>query len=277
MTEPEWTPIEHPQDPRIDVFMGLRDRELRARQRDGLFIAEGDTVIGRARDAGYRLVSMLVDAKRRQPLELEAVDVPVYAAADPVLEAISGFHQYRGAMGCFERQPLPELPSLLSDEGMCTVVVTEGVVNPTNMGVILRSAAGLGVDAIVADPTSVDPLSRRCCRVSMGEGFALPHTRSDPLPGGFEVLRSAGFRIIALTPGGSPTSTMKVSRLGELHVAADDRVALVIGAEGAGLTDATLVAADVGVSIEMSGRVDSLNAGAAAAIAFYAVNQARTR
>jgi len=264
-----WIAVDDPSDPRIDVFLGLRDRVLRQRRRDGLFIAEGDIVISRALAAGYRLVSILVDAKRNRPLPAAILTTaPVYAASDAVLEEIAGFNQYRGAMACFERRALPAVEAILGDPTIRSVLVAEGIVNPTNLGVTLRSAAALGIDAILVDPTSVDPLSRRCCRVSMGEAFPLPHCRIGPLPASLLPLKAAGFATMALTPAPDAES------IAELTLVADERVALILGAEGAGLTEATMAAADRRLAIPMSGSVDSLNAGAAAAIAFYALDQA---
>ena len=139
----------------------------------------------------------------------------------------------------------------------------EGVANPTNLGVVVRSANALGMDALLLDPACCDPLYRRASRVSMGEVFALPYARLDRLPDGLDPLRRAGFTTVALTPdpGAEP--------VGELGFGPDDRVALLLGTEGAGLSDAALAAADRRVRIPMPGTADSLNVGVAAAIAFY--------
>lgn len=261
--------------------MGLRDQVLRQRREapggdmEGVFIAEGDIVIQRALSAGYKLHSLLIDEKRNLPLP-DALQLPVnqgafviYAAGREVVEAIAGYRSYRGALGCFRRLPLPTASQVANDPNVKTVVVTEGINNPTNMGVIMRCAAGLGIDALLADPTSCDPLSRRCCRVSMGEGFSLPHARLAPLPDGLEVLSDAGYQIVALTPRPDAIA------LADLQLRDGDRVALCLGAEGPGLTSATIAQADSAVRIPMSGTVDSINVGTAAAVAFYGLQQAR--
>jgi len=218
--------------------MGLRDQVLRQRREapggdmEGVFIAEGDIVIERALRAGYRLRSLLIDARRNttlpealQPL-VEGGELSIYAASRGVLQEIAGYHSYRGALGCFDRPARP-------------------------------------------DPTSCDPLARRCCRVSMGEGFTLPHARLDVLPDGLDLLRQHDFTIMALTPRADAV------RLDDLRCEPSQKVALCLGAEGPGLTDATIAAADLAVRIPMSGSVDSINVGTAAAVAFYGIQQAR--
>ena len=143
------------------------------------------------------------------------------------------------------------------------VLVGERLVNPVNLGVIVRSAAGLGIDALLLDPPSVDPLYRRSSRVSMGEVFDLPFARLEPLPAGLSVLRAAGFSLVGLTPA------VEATPIGELGFAADDRVAILLGTEGPGLSAATMAACDRLARIPLAGRVDSLNVGVAAAIACY--------
>src|ERR671910_3723599 len=195
-------PIDDPDDPRIASFVGLRDRELARRVpagEPGVFIAEGDIVAERAIRAGYRLRAVLVDATRTDPLPLGiGPDVPVYAAAPPVLQRITGLGVPRGLLGCFDRRPARSADDVLAD-ARC-VVVLEQVSNPTNLGVILRCAAGLGMDAVLLDPTCSDPLYRRTSRVAMGEGYAFPWAWVPRLPEGVGVLRGRGFRLVALTP-----------------------------------------------------------------------------
>ncbi|MDH3302945.1 MAG: RNA methyltransferase [Acidimicrobiia bacterium] len=268
--------IDDPLDPRIDVFQGLRDHTLRqVRERPdgdmaGVFIAEGDVVVERALRAGYRLESMLVDAKRTKPFPAAIPpDVPVYACGPEVLVRITGYHLHRGALACFRRRPLLDFETAV--EGARTVAVMENTNNPTNLGVVLRCAAALGIEAFFIDPTCSDPLYRRCGRVSMGEAYLLPYTRLDHFPEGLAPLRQAGFQLIALTP------TPDAVPLDDVKLDPDDRVALMLGAEGPGLTDGTLGAADLHVRIPMAGLVDSINVGSAAAVAFYGIGLARKR
>ncbi|MEL6983249.1 MAG: RNA methyltransferase, partial [Actinomycetota bacterium] len=207
-------------------------------------------------------------AKRTKPLP-EVIDpaIPVYAAGPEVLQRITGYHLHRGVLACFARRPVPAFDEVV--DGATTVAVMEGINNPTNLGVILRCAVGLGIDAYFLDPTCCDPLYRRCGRVSMGEAFSTPYARLDPFPDGLGPLRERGFEIVALTPSADAES------IDDLRYRPDDRVALVLGAEGPGLTDETLRGADRRVKIPMAGLVDSINVGSAAAVAFYAIGRAR--
>lgn len=261
------TVINDPEDPRLAVFMGLSDQELRQRREApggdmaGVFIAEGDLVIQRAIDAGHTLHSVFVEAARSRPLEFELGDAPLLRAGEPVVQVIASHRRYRGSMACFERPQPASATEVLA--GAHTVLVTEGVNNPTNIGVIIRTAAGLGVDALMVDPTSCDPFARRTVRVSMGATFAMPHARLDPLPGGLEVLDR--FTTLAMTPDPSATP------LESLDLGTDEPVALLLGAEAPGLTDATLAAADHRVRISMHQGVDSLNVATAAAISMWAI------
>ncbi|MEM7274753.1 MAG: RNA methyltransferase [Actinomycetota bacterium] len=269
-------PVTDPDDPRIAVFQGLRDHVLRRRRErpggdmDGVFVAEGDIVVERALRAGYRLRCVLVDGKRTKPMP-DVIDdaTPVYDASPEVLQRITGYHLHRGMLACFERRPLPSFDDTVA--GARTVAVLEGLNNPTNLGVILRGAVALGVDAYLLDQTCCDPLYRRCGRVSMGEAFGTPYHRLQPFPDGLAPLREAGFELLALTPARDAVP------LWDLTIGPDDRVALLLGAEGPGLTEATMAACDRRVAIPMSGEVDSINVGSAAAVAFYGVAEARRR
>ncbi|MGF1596738.1 MAG: TrmH family RNA methyltransferase [Acidimicrobiales bacterium] len=266
--------ITDPADPQIEVFQGLRDHVLRQRREipggdmDGVFVAEGDVVVERALRAGYRLQAVLIDGKRTKPLP-EVIDdaVPVYAAGPLVLQRITGYHLHRGMLACFHRRPLPPLAEVLA--GVTTAVAIEGVNNPTNIGVILRCAVALGVEAVLLDPTCSDPLYRRSGRVSMGEAYALPYARLARFPTGLAPLQAAGFRLAALTPAPDAVD------IGDLRIGVDEPVVLVLGSEGPGLTEATMAAADLRLRIPMSGSVDSINVGSAAAVAFYALRLAR--
>jgi tRNA G18 (ribose-2'-O)-methylase SpoU len=269
-----WVPIEDPRDPRIAHFVGLRDRELARRIRSGepgVFIAEGDVVAERAIRAGYELRAVLVDATRTGPLPPGVdADVPVYAAAPAVLQRITGLGVHRGLLGCFDRRPPRPAAEVLA--GARRVVVLERVSNPTNLGVILRSAAGLGMDAVLLDSTCSDPLYRRTSRVAMGEGYGFPWAWVPRLPGGLDVLRAHGFGLVALTPD---AGAVPLDELGFDGADRDaDRVALLFGAEGPGLSPGTLAAADVRAVIPMRGGVDSLNVGVAAGIAFWVLGRA---
>ena len=257
------------------MFQGLRDhtlrqlRELPGNDMEGVFVSEGDVVVERALRAGYRLHSILIDRKRNRPIPQPITEsgVPIYACGPEVLQRITGYHLHRGLLACFHRRPLAELSDVLS--GATTLLVLEAINNPTNMGVILRCGAGLGLDAFVMDPTCSDPLYRRSGRVSMGEAYALPYARLDGFPTGLETVHQAGFHTVALTP--APDA----GDIGDLSFAPDQKVALVLGSEGPGLTQATMDACDQRVQIPMSGSVDSLNVGSASAVAFYALQQAR--
>jgi tRNA G18 (ribose-2'-O)-methylase SpoU len=269
-----WVPIDDPRDPRIAPFVGLRDRELARRVaagERGVFIAEGDVVAERALRAGYEPLAVLVDAARSDPLPL-GIDagVPVYAAAPPVLQRITGLGVHRGLLACFERRPPPPAGEVL--DAARRVVVLERVSNPTNLGVILRSAAGLGMDAALLDPTCSDPLYRRPARVAMGEGYGFPWAWIPRLPGGLDVLRALGFRLVALTPdeGAVPLDELALDSADDRREA---RVALLFGAEGPGLSSGTLAAADVRAGIPMRSGVDSLNVGVAAGIAFWVLGR----
>jgi tRNA G18 (ribose-2'-O)-methylase SpoU len=267
------TPVDDPDDPRIAEFVGLRDRELAGRRErgrgapaNGLFIAEGDVVVARALRAGYRLRAALVDATRAEPLPAEVPeDARVYAAAPLVLRRITGLGVHRGMLASFDRRPVPPAAEVLA--AARRVVVLERVSNPTNLGVIVRSAAGLGIDAVLLDPTCTDPLYRRVARVAMGEGYAFPWAWLTRLPGGLGPVREAGFRLLALTPD------PEAAPIDRVQVGEGERVALLFGAEGPGLSAATLAAADERVGIPMRGGVDSLNVGVAAGIACWVLGR----
>lgn len=235
---------------------------------ESVFVAEGDPVVVRALRAGYELRTLLIDATRTQPLpdEVARADATVFGAGPDVLRRITGLGVHRGCMGVFLRRDLPSVSDVLV--GARRVLVLEHVVNPINLGVICRSAVGLGMDGLILDEASVDPLYRRASRVAMGEVFEFPYARAGRFPEGLGELRSAGFSLVALTPAEGAES------IDTVEFEPDERVALVLGSEGPGLTGATLAACDRRVSIPLSGNVDSLNVGAAAAIACYAITRA---
>jgi tRNA G18 (ribose-2'-O)-methylase SpoU len=255
--------IADPEDPRLDEYRSLTDVALRTRFEPphGLFIAEGELVLRRALRAGYRARSVLVDAKRLDQLADLDLDAPVYAADQDLLQRLTGFHVHRGVLASFHR-PQPRLAAdvLAAAE---RVAVLEGLVSHTNLGAIFRSAAALGMDAVLLSPTCADPLYRRSVRVSMGEVFAVPYARLEPWPDGLETVRAAGFSLLglALSEGAVPIQ--------ELPAGLRRRPALLLGAEGSGLTPAALARLDATVVIPMRHGVDSLNVGSAAAVAFW--------
>jgi tRNA G18 (ribose-2'-O)-methylase SpoU len=258
--------VSDPADARVVDFTALTDVELRRRREpaEGLFLAEGEKVIRRAIDAGYALRGVLCEERWLEPLaDVLPDDVPAYVAAPSVLEAVTGYAVHRGALASFARRPLPEPGELLRRARR--VAVLEDVNDHTNVGAIFRSAAALGMDAVLLTPRCADPLYRRAVKVSMGAVLAVPYARMPWWPAGFDLLREAGFRTIALTPdpGALPLS--------ELPADALTRVALLLGAEGDGLSGAALSGADVRVRIPMAAGVDSLNVGSAASVAFYAL------
>ncbi len=193
------TAITDPDDERLADYRALTDVELRTRWEPphGLFIAEGELVLRRALRAGFRPRSFLVDEKRVAQISF-AGDAPVYAAGQPVLEKVTGFHVHRGVLASFHRRPLPSLADVLA--GARRLAILEDVNNHTNIGAVFRGAAALGIDGMLLSPSCADPLYRRSVRVSMGEVFAVPYATVDPWPAGLAAVRDAGFTVLALTP-----------------------------------------------------------------------------
>ncbi|MEU6808762.1 RNA methyltransferase [Streptomyces sp. NPDC046831] len=263
--------VEDPDDPRLHDYTGLTDVELRRRREpaEGLFIAEGEKVVRRALDAGYALRSMLLSAKWVDVMRdvIDASPAPVYVVEPDLAERVTGYHVHRGALASMQRKPLPAAAELLG--GARRVAVMESVNDHTNIGAIFRSAAALGMDAVLLSPDCADPLYRRSVKVSMGAVFSVPYARLDVWPRGLDAVREAGFTLLALTPD------EQARALDEVAPHTMDRVALMLGAEGQGLSRRALAAADIWVRIPMSHGVDSLNVGAAAAVAFYAVATGR--
>lgn len=261
-------PIEEVDDPRLSDYVGLTDvtRRLKHEPEGGFFIAEGQLVMRRALEAGCRPRSFLMAPSRAEDLlpELRDVDCPTYVASMQVLHDVTGFHVHRGALASFDR-PTPRLAAdVLADA--TRVLVLENVNSPTNLGAVFRSAAGLGMDAVLLSPTCCDPLYRRAVRVSMGEVFALPYAYLPAFPDGIADVRTAGFRVLAMSPGAELD-------LADIHLAPDAKVALLFGAEGPGLTAGAMAASDDRVAISMAGGVDSLNIAAAAAVGCWVVGR----
>ncbi len=262
MADPEL--ITDPDDPRVADYRALTDLQLRVRSEEplGVFIAEGELVLRRAVRAGYAARSILVDEKRVNQLgDLDTGDAPRYAAAPAVLQQLTGFHVHRGVLASFHRRPLPDASTVLA--AARRVAILEDVNNHTNIGAVFRGAAALGVDAVLLSPSCADPLYRRSVRVSMGEVFAVPYAKLNPWPDALDLVRAAGFRVVALTPADDALA------INDLDAATRSRAALLLGAEGAGLTPAAMRAADTRVVIPMRRGVDSLNIAAAAAVAFW--------
>ncbi len=261
--------VTDPTDPRLADYVGLTDvvRRVRHEPEAGFFLAEGQLVMRRAAQVGCVPRSLLLAPNRVDDLlpELQALDCPVYVASPEVLHAVTGFHVHRGALGSFGRPALPTAQDLLARSRR--VLVLEEVNSPTNLGAVFRSAAGLGMDAVLLSPTSCDPLYRRSVRVSMGEVFAVPYAYLDPWPEALADVRAAGFRVLALTPAEDAVP------LQDVRLAPEDRAALLLGAEGPGLTADAMAGSDLRVRIPMAAGVDSLNVAAAAAVACWAVGR----
>jgi len=260
-------------DPRLADYARLTDMELRTRLEpgQGLFIAEGTKVISRAVAAGYPVRSVLVAERRLAGLpallpQLAATGAPVYVVADKTAEQLTGYRVHRGALASLHRKPLPEVPALAA--AARRVIVLEDLVDHANVGAIFRCAAALGVDAVFLSPRCADPLYRRAVKVSMGAVFAIPYARMTGWFDGLAGLRAAGFRLLALTPDPAAPS-IGVAVAGQ-RIA--QRIALLLGTEGDGLSSRWLHEADQAVRIPMhpdalASGVDSLNVVAAAAIA----------
>ena len=258
--------------PELDVFARLTEGQLRrsTQAERGLFIAESPKVIGRALDAGFVPVSLLTqrDHIRGQARELIARcgDLPVYTADDGLLARLTGFPLTRGVLCAMKRPALPTVEDLCA--GTRRVAVLEGIADPTNVGALFRSAAALDVDAVLVTPTCCDPLYRRAVRVSMGTVFQVPWTRIGETPAhwpeqGMARLRTLGFKTAAMA-----LSEQSVS-LEDPALAAEERLAIVLGTEGDGLARQTIARCDYTVRIPMGHGVDSLNVAAAGAVAFW--------
>jgi tRNA G18 (ribose-2'-O)-methylase SpoU len=260
-------------DESLNDYRALTDVALRKRSEpaDGLYIAESSKVIARALIAGHQPRSVLLLEKWLPDIQilLENVDVPVYVGDSDLLKQITGFDLHRGAIASMQRPALRPVDEILT--GARLVVVLEDIVDHTNVGAIFRSAAGLGADAVLVSPRCADPLYRRSVRVSMGTVLQVPWTRLPDWPDGANALRSAGFHLAALALGSGTT----------LDEFADDppaKVAIMLGAEGDGLSRAAIDLADTIVTIPMFNGVDSLNVASASAVALYSLTRrARSR
>lgn len=257
-------------DVRLIDYTNLTDVAARRLREpvEGLFIAESALVIARALDAGYVPRSVFASPKWADLLEREIRgrhgldDLPVYVADGDVLRDVTGYKVHRGALASMTRRPLPDLAEMLTS--VDRIAVLEDIVDHTNVGAIFRSAAALGVQAIVISPQCADPLYRRSVRVSMGSVFALPWTRASAWPDDLEVIRNSGLALWALTPSPAATALDQIGISGT-------RWAIMFGTEGEGLSPGASARADARVRIPMHSGIDSLNVAAASAVAFYAL------
>ena len=267
-------------DPALDLYARLTENQLlnRADPNNAVFIAESPLVIERALDAGCAPVSVLTEKKliegRGKELLERCGDVPVYAAELPVLIQLTGFHLTRGMLCAMRRPALPRAEELCRKSRR--VAVLEKVMNPTNLGAIFRSAAALGVDGVLLTPTACDPLNRRAVRVSMGTVFQVPWTRIGEAPAdwpeaGLSTLAALGFRSAALALSEDSLD------IDDPRLAAEPRLALVLGTEGDGLAPDTVARCDYTARIPMAHGVDSLNVAAAGAVAFWTLCRNRGR
>ena len=254
--------------PELDVYARLTENQLlnRADPKNAMFVAESPLVIGRAMDAGCVPLSFLMEPKHiegrgHEILARCADDVPVYTAPLEVLTQLTGFHLTRGMLCCMLRPALPALSELCAASRR--VAVLENVMNPTNIGAIFRSAAALGMDAVLLTAAGSDPLYRRAARVSMGTVFQVPWTYLPEDADWQDVLHSYGFNTAAMALRDDSLSIAD-PRLREV-----EKLAVVLGTEGDGLASETIAACDYTVKIPMSHGVDSLNVAAASAVAFY--------
>lgn len=260
--------ITDPADPRLADYRDLRDTQLRRHleAEHGLFLAEGEKVVRRACEAGYGARSFLMAPRWLPGLAdvLDASDAPCYVLSEALAEEVTGFHVHRGALASLERRPLPAVEEVLA--GARSVVVLEDIVDHTNVGAILRSAAAMGFDAALLAPRCADPLYRRAVKVAMGAVFALPWTRLPDWYDALPALSRAGFTTVALTLAADAVPV-------EEAVAGVDRVALVLGSEGHGLSERWQESAERRAIIPMARTVehgvDSLNVAAASAVACY--------
>ncbi|MFL6060480.1 MAG: TrmH family RNA methyltransferase [Marmoricola sp.] len=257
-------PIEDPADPRLADYRDLRDVQLRQSYETdhGLFLAEGEKVVRRAVTAGHTPRSFLMAPRWLDALAdvMAPSGAPVYVLSEDLVEQVTGFHVHRGALASLERLPLPSVAEVL--EGARSVLVLEDVVDHTNVGAIFRSGAALGFEAVLLSPRCADPLYRRSIKVGMGAVFSTPWTRLEDWYDALPTLSDLGFTTVALTlaPDAVPV---------EEAVAAVDRLALVLGSEGPGLSERWQQAADRRATIPMQRGIDSLNVAAATAVACY--------
>ena len=259
-------------DPALDVYVRLTGAQLRNRlePEKGIFIAESPTVIEVAMQGGCQPISLLTEERLINGAVAGIIekcgDIPIYTADRELLTKMTGFELTRGALCAMRRPALVTVEELIKDARR--VAVLEEVADSTNIGAIFRSAAALGIDAVLVTPTCCDPLCRRAVRVSMGTVFLVPWTKIGDEPAdwpskGFDLLHSLGFKTVAMA------LTDKTISIDDPTLKAEDKLAIILGTEGTGLMKETIDGCDYTVKIPMKHGVDSLNVGAAGAIAFY--------
>lgn len=255
-------------DPALDVYARLTEAQLlnRFEPAKGIFIAESPKVIHRALDGGCEPVSLLMERKDIDGSAREVLarcpDIPVFTADEEVLCNLTGYQLTRGVLCAMRRPKLPTMEEICREASR--VVVLENVQNPTNVGAIFRSAAALGMDAVLLTPGCSNPLYRRSARVSMGTVFQIPWAYTGDWPeAGMRQLKALGFKTAALALSDNSVSIDDPQLMGE------ERLALLLGSEGDGLTDTTIASCDYTVKIPMYHGVDSLNVAAASAVAFW--------
>lgn len=264
--------IESFSDPRLDLFVRLTGAQLRSKlePEKGVFIAESPTVIEVALDSGCEPIALLTDERlingSVEKIIKRCEGVPIYSATREVLEELTGFALTRGALCAMKRPEMPTLAELL--EGARTVAVLENIADSTNIGAIFRSAAALGVDAVLVTPDCCDPLCRRAVRVSMGTIFRVPwgvigESQADWRKNGVKLLQSHGFKTAAMALNENSVN------IDDEALMKEERIAVILGTEGTGLAKSTIENSDYTVMIPMQNEVDSLNVAAAGVIAFW--------
>ncbi|MCX6421102.1 MAG: RNA methyltransferase [Actinobacteria bacterium] len=260
--------IEHSDDIRLTQYSGMTDMDARLRREglEGFYVAEGSSVIARAIAAGHTVVSTLCIAKWINEVSNLGLpeSTPMYVADESILRATTGFHVHRGALAIFRRPTALSVMDVISEARI--VLVLEDLVDHANVGAAFRSGSGLGVDAIIVSPRCADPLYRRAIKTSMGATLGMPWARAEHWPAALGQLVAAGFDVWGLTPRDEATT------LAHAVAMEHPRIAVVVGTEGEGLSDAALQACSRLVCIPMHNDVDSLNVAAASAVAMYAIS-----
>lgn len=258
--------------PELDIYARLSENQLRTyyEPKPGIFIAESPNVIERALNAGYEPISLLIEKNQLDGAARNVIDrcgqIPVFTAETGVISKLTGFAMTRGLLCAMQRKNLPTVSEVCVNARR--IAVLENVMNPTNVGAIFRSAAALGMDAVLLTPGCSDPLYRRASRVSMGTVFQIPWTfigdkECDWPITGMQTLKQLGFKTAAMA-----LSDIAVN-IDDPHLMAEEKLAIILGTEGDGLSDKTIADCDYTVCIPMSHGVDSLNVAAASAVAFW--------